>query len=333
MRFQDNRRNARILPLALTVALAACGSGGKENLTSAPVSPYGPAADYPVVIGDPFTIDGVTYTPSDTLNVDEVGYAGADAGEGVSAALRTVPLPSYAEVTSLETGRTILVRVERRGPMDTAHVIGLSPAAMEQLGANVGTPVRVRRVNPPEQERAALRRGESAPLRMDTPMSLVDVLKRKLPQTAVAPALSAESGMATAPEPQQGNDSKVAQASAAPSGPIAFNPAPSLVATAETESSTTAPASEIEPPEPSAIPTAEAPKPASVKGGYVVQAGAYSTEDRAQKVSSAIGGYVEKLRTLWRVRTGPFGTQSEAKASLAKVTGKGYSGARIYRID
>lgn len=290
MRFLDERNGQRISAIVLLLALAACGSG--EDVASAPLpqSPQGPAADYPVVIGEPFTIEGVTYTPSDALNYDEVGQAIAEADDirGVSAAHRTLPIPSYAEVTSLETGRTILVRVERRGPMDKAHVIALSPAAIAQLGAAGEVPVRVRRVNPPEPERAALRAGLSAPERMDTPASLVAVLKRKLPQVTAA------------------------------SEPVIPEP----VAAAPAEKT----------PGPAAEPAH--PAPATPDGtGYVVQAGAFSTQERADGVAAAIGGRVEKLRSLWRVRTGPFASRAEAEASLAKVTGKGYSGARIYRTE
>src|SRR3546814_14826735 len=82
--------------------------------------------DYPVKIWRPYHIGGVTYTPVDAPDYDEVGYAswygGAHKGkptangerfrpEGISAAHKTLPLPSYVEVTSLETGRTILVRI------------------------------------------------------------------------------------------------------------------------------------------------------------------------------------------------------------------------------
>src|SRR5690606_29754421 len=73
----------------------------------------------------------------------------------------------------------------RRGPMDGHALIGLSRGAIAQLSASNGTPVRVRRVNPPEDERALLRAGSPAPLRMDTPMPLVEVLKRKLPDQPV----------------------------------------------------------------------------------------------------------------------------------------------------
>src|SRR3546814_12925989 len=66
------------------------------------------------------------FRSADAPDYDEVGYAswygGAHKGkptangehfrpEGISAAHKTLPLPSYVEVTSLETGRTILVRI------------------------------------------------------------------------------------------------------------------------------------------------------------------------------------------------------------------------------
>jgi len=128
--------------------------------------PNGPAADYPVVVGAPYQAGGATFTPADTMNYDIVGYASASAGdsagEGVSAAHHTLPVPSYVEVTDLASGRTILVRITSRGPMDGANAIALSPAAMAQLGLVAGGPqvaVRVRRVNPPEAERALLRAG------------------------------------------------------------------------------------------------------------------------------------------------------------------------------
>ena len=55
------------------------GSGGARP-GDVPVEPAnGPAADYPVVVGDPFTVDGVTYTPKDSMNFDAVGFAAASA--------------------------------------------------------------------------------------------------------------------------------------------------------------------------------------------------------------------------------------------------------------
>ena len=204
--------------LSFGFAVAACGSiggiaGNNAQIERAPLADRtGPAGDYPVVIGDPFTIDGITYTPSDTLNYDEVGYVAADStgSSGITIAHRTLPLPSYVEVTSLDTGRTMLARVERRGPMVNSRLVALSGAAMAQLGATEGTPVRVRRVNPPEAQRAELRSGGEAFLRMDTPSGLLDVLKRRLPSIGSA-SLRREDG---APDGMPSNDGESGEGSA-----------------------------------------------------------------------------------------------------------------------
>lgn len=229
MRFPAEAGARRFVRLCLTIAvaagLAACGGNGEAQLASAsgqPLSAVGPEADYPVVLGEPYDIEGVTYTPVDTLNHDEVGIAVADeeGGLGISAAHRTLPLPSYAEVTSLETGRTILVRVTRRGPMAGSSVIALSQGALGQLDLAPGTPVRVRRVNPIEQERALLRSGGQAPVRIDTPMSLVEVLKRRLPGERPANLAQQEapvSAEVVEPQPQE----EVGTAPAAPASQAA----------------------------------------------------------------------------------------------------------------
>ncbi len=186
----------RFCVLGLTVMLAACGrfSGGDlpplATNADRPVvaAATGPQDDYPLVVGEPYQVDGQLYTPLDTMNFDEVGYAvlDRDGGNSVSIAHKTLPLPSYVEVTSLETGKTILARAERRGPMSNSHVAALSPGALTQLGIQSGASIRVRRTNPPESDRAKLRMGQTADSRMNTPKSLLAVLKRKLPETGSA---------------------------------------------------------------------------------------------------------------------------------------------------
>ncbi|NOW48614.1 rare lipoprotein A [Novosphingobium sp. SG751A] len=201
MRLPVERRVARLM-LAVAVSGAALGAGmpanaglkipfvsGGGKLPPAPATPdmpravSGPAADYPVVLGEPYKVGDTVFSPANAMNYDAVGYASAGGpASGVSAAHHTLPLPSYVEVTSLTNGRTILVRVERRGPMDSNHTIELSPAALAQLGASSDgqAPVRVRRVNPLENERALLRAGMNAPERMTTPKPLLAVLQRRL---------------------------------------------------------------------------------------------------------------------------------------------------------
>ncbi len=298
----------QILPLAALALLAGCSGGGSDKTNSGPlpVVTSGPGADYPVRVGDPFVIDGVTHTPVDKLNFDAVGYAvvGSEGGEGITIAHKTLPLPSYAEVTSLDSGKTILVRVERRGPMTNDRLVELSPGAAAQLGIadTMRAAIRIRRVNPPEVERAMLRGGGRAPARMDTPPSLLNVLKRKLdpalvptaPAAAATPILHATPNPRLAPSPRP---------TAAPSP----KPTPRL--------------------SPSASP---APVPA---GSFVVQVGAFSNHANAAAAAAKVSGQQRTSGALSRVVIGPFTSRAAAEAALAKARGAGYRDARIQRAD
>jgi rare lipoprotein A len=62
----------------------------------------------------------------------------------LSAAHPTLPLPSYVYVTSLDTGRTLLLRVNDRGPYVKNRVIDLSRAAARYLGYEQRGLARVR---------------------------------------------------------------------------------------------------------------------------------------------------------------------------------------------
>jgi rare lipoprotein A len=321
----------RIAPLAAVALLASCGSGGAERGLAGlpPVPGNGPAADYPMVIGEPFTIDGTNYQPADQLNYDAVGYAAIDpAGEQrISGSHKTLPVPSYVEVTSLTSGRTILVRIERRGPMTNSRLLALSPGAMAQLG--IGTEsnpaIRVRRVNPPEPERSALRAGMSAPLRMETPQSLLTVLRRRLDQqnSVTLSGPPAAGGSVHLP----GTPPPVAAPGAVPAprpGPLA-TPSPRASASPAPRPAPVA--------TPSAAPT-PAPSPVAVSpGSVVVQVAAFSNRASAQTVANRVDGSVVQSGRLYRVRIGPFANSQAAQAALVKARSAGYSDARIQRAD
>ncbi len=167
------RSSAKRLVLGLLPpALAACSGG--PNLRE--------ISDSPVKIGAPYSVRGATYVPADDPDYDAVGYAswygGAHEGKptargepfrkfSISGAHRTLPLPSYVEVTALETGRTILLRINDRGPFVAGRIIDLSEGAAEQLGVKAAgvAAVRVRRVDPREGEKQRLRQGK----RVDRP--------------------------------------------------------------------------------------------------------------------------------------------------------------------
>ncbi|HWK41828.1 MAG TPA: septal ring lytic transglycosylase RlpA family protein [Croceibacterium sp.] len=160
----------RIACLAIAaLALSACASGRN----------YRPVSDVPVRVGQPYIIRGTTYTPAADPAYDRLGYAswyGSESGNQtangerfrtgwVTAAHTTLPLPSYVEVTALDTGRRIIVRVNDRGPFSgTMRIIDLSRGAAEQLGIRQQgvAPVRVRVVEPSEEDRRRLRDGKPA---------------------------------------------------------------------------------------------------------------------------------------------------------------------------
>lgn len=152
----------------LLITLSACAGGG-----------FKPVSDTPVRIGPPYTIRGVTYKPAAAPTYDAVGYAswyGHESGNRtangerfrpgwITAAHTTLPLPTYVEVTALDTGRRIIVRVNDRGPfVQGSRIIDLSRGAAERLGvkAQGHAPVRVRRVEPSEKDRKRLREGKAA---------------------------------------------------------------------------------------------------------------------------------------------------------------------------
>jgi rare lipoprotein A len=333
--------------VVLTAALAGCGLiGGGERVASlstvpdARIAGVGPAADYPVVLGEPFTVEGELYTPADSMNYDAVGYVATDDGGGVTAAHRTLPLPSYAEVTSLESGKTILVRVERRGPMTGTSLIALSPAAVAQLGVGDGAAVRLRRVNPAEAERAELRAGRPAPDRIATPKSLVEVLRRKLPRAGAvslagtAPGQRASTVAPASPGVVMAGPAGATGSRSAVSGPRPVTayplarlgdgkgvaPRPTVVARPQPTPrvvATTAPSKLTSP-------IALAPK-----GAFVVQAGTFSSRANADRAAKSLNGFVVPSGQLFRVRTGPFATRAQADAPLAKVRAAGYSDARV----
>ncbi|MGD8407833.1 MAG: septal ring lytic transglycosylase RlpA family protein [Thiohalophilus sp.] len=69
---------------------------------------------------------------------------------GMTAAHKTLPLPTYAEVTNLNNGRKIIVRINDRGPFHPDRIIDLSYAAARKLDmTGSGTvPVMVRAIDP-----------------------------------------------------------------------------------------------------------------------------------------------------------------------------------------
>ncbi len=313
--------------------LAGCGSldskrEGGPTASPTPAAAATGVADVPVKIGDPYTIGGVTYAPADIPDYDDVGYAswyGEElAGQptangeifdpaGISAAHKTLPLPSYVEVTALDTGRTILVRVNDRGPMVGDRLIDLSRGAAEQLGLTDSVAaVRVRRTNPPAAERAQLRAGKPVPERIATPDSLLSILRSK------AKSLPVPKGMAAAKPAGALPAAPIASATGKPGGDRFIVEGPG----------TTMP---VPKPASAAKPAVDAVKPVPAAGKYIVQVGAFSSEARANAAAKSVGGTVTKAGNLWRVRVGPFASDADARGALGKAKAKGFRDAMVQR--
>jgi rare lipoprotein A (peptidoglycan hydrolase) len=138
-------------------------------------------------VGSPYIVAGRFYVPQDNPHYRADGVAswyGSDFhgrstangeifdAEAITAAHPTLPLPSYVRVTNLSNGRSLIVRVNDRGPYAGNRIVDVSKRAAYLLGFTVsGTAwVRVEYVGPAPIEgsddrvlEATLREGEPAP--------------------------------------------------------------------------------------------------------------------------------------------------------------------------
>jgi rare lipoprotein A len=177
--------------------LPTCGAMAALLLLSACAGSYRPVSDTPVRIGRPYIVRGQTFTPAADPTYDMLGYAswyGPESGnktangehfrpDWITAAHTTLPLPTYVEVTSLQTGRRIIVRINDRGPfIKGPRIIDLSRGAAAQLGIKaIGyAAVRVRVVEPPEKDRERLRHGKPAADLPPVPESILQNLRGQL---------------------------------------------------------------------------------------------------------------------------------------------------------
>jgi len=216
----------KLLPLALLLVLAACGTAPPKRAASLPKSApvSAPRAQEPGVPvlppansgrgayyqddgpGDnpppnlmqvpdadvrndpllpranrPYTVFGKTYTPipnDQPLTQRGLGtwygkkFHGQKTSSGeiydmykMTAAHTTLPIPSYARVTNVSNGKSVIVRINDRGPFHSTRVIDVSYTAALKLGllANGSTQLEVTRIMPDEIEQilAARKRGDT----------------------------------------------------------------------------------------------------------------------------------------------------------------------------
>lgn len=265
----------------------------------------------------PYTVLGKRYYVRDTAEgYDETGIASYYGKKfhgrrtsslevydmyAFSAAHKTLPLPSYARVTNLANGESVVVRVNDRGPFHAGRIIDLSYAAAVKLGVDRTGTARV--------EVVGLSPGENAHHDYDA----VATATAAAPQAAPAPA------EALPPSPMDALVKRLPEADAlavagVPASPVEAAPAPVSGG-------------------PSAAPAAVAPA-AAVSGdattGFEFQVASFGSRDNAERALATLAGAgIAGARLLdaeaggrrvWRLRVGP--VAEDAADALAARIGK-----------
>ncbi|HET7333836.1 MAG TPA: septal ring lytic transglycosylase RlpA family protein [Rhizomicrobium sp.] len=295
---------------SLAVLAAACSS------TGSPISIPKGGGYYKV--GKPYQINGTWYYPKEQPDYDETGIAswygptfyGKKTANGeifdansLSAAHRTLPMPVNVRVTNLGNGKSVVVRVNDRGPYAKGRIIDLSERAAQLLGYYRQGTARVRVTY---LGRASLN-GGPPPQDLTPPViaKAVPAAPTKKIDTAaldIVPGTPVASMVETAPLPMP--------AASAPPSPISDQE-----------------------------PTGEVDKVAVPAVTHLyVQAGAFSDYQNAARLQSRLGGKANGLNVspivrngvrLYRVRMGPFNDVNEADEALARLSGLGNNDAQI----
>ena len=146
---------------ALVAALLVAGCVSRPAQIAPPVKnvPLARPSAPPVKIGKPYQVYGITYYPADDRGYDQRGIASwygpgfhaLDTANGerydqndVTAAHKTLPMPSWVEVENLDNGRKLTVRINDRGPFVAGRIIDLSLKSAQLLGVDRAGTARVR---------------------------------------------------------------------------------------------------------------------------------------------------------------------------------------------
>ena len=269
-----------------------------------------------------------------------------------TAAHKTLPLPSFARVTNLDNGESVIVRVNDRGPFHDGRVVDLSYAAAVRLGITQrGTGnVEVRALQPGEsnlmaqkpsrrERRAAeaaaaataVASARPAPVARAAVDSDIDRLVKRLPADG-APArgqpATTQGVASTLPD--------VAVSSLPPSAPPVRSTAPAAAVVASTTPRAVAPA-----PVRTASATQAAPSLSQqVVGAVMVQVASFSSRDNANRAmgqlnaAGIVGATISDIaaggRTLFRLRV-PASDHASAAELAGRIAGLGLGSPQIVK--
>ena len=323
------------LLLALLGVLAGCAEtelavhNAKRLQTPAGEAP--PTGPYKV--GRPYEIGNVWYYPREDYSYDETGIAswygpgfhGKYTANGelydqeaMTAAHRTLPMPSLVQVTNLENGRSIRVRVNDRGPFAHGRIIDLSKRAAELLGFDRQGTAKVRvQILEIESRQLALAAGAGADSLAATTappaVPVEDVAVQELPPVGIAPTQTART--------------QTARTQTAPTRTAAVQPATRSDA--------------VPAPAPLGA-TQAAPEPVVTqvpvqRSDIYVQAGAFTQVANAVRLRARLVslGNVQIAKALvgadsfYRVRLGPMSSVEQADKTLELLLSNGFNDARV----
>lgn len=278
------------------------------------------------------------------VGYDAVVYAEVEPGAPGVAVTAPLPVGSYAEVTDLASGRTILAAV-----VATAPEVRLSATAAQALGVSARTGVRLRAVAASPADANALRQGQLASPRLDTPEAVLRPLRRQLPtQAAAAPGRRLRVPKAPrtqAPERVASADRTVMDVTPPPPTALRVEPKPARGSRrgADYPAPGSAPAdvpeTRLVPPPASPATAADVPATrlippvAATSARFVVQVTSVAQEERARNLARTLNGIVARTGEGWQVRLGPFADLPAAQAARDGAVARGYADAAIFIAD
>jgi rare lipoprotein A len=358
---------------AVSLVLTACG--GNKEYGDAPGFRNGKATHPLVKLGKPYEIGGETYYPEYDPEYVETGMAswygpgfhGKSTANGerfntgdMTAAHRTLPLPSIVKVTNVTNGKSVIVRVNDRGPFTHSRILDVSQRAAQQLDMVRSGTAKVKVEYMPEASRryvALLEEGRSP--------SNINVARDVL----IGETSFAQASQAYDTEKQKEERSWFDRINPVSSAHAEEPKAPKGgVISVQTTTTKELPPLENEPPPPATLPPPEHPVigttnvtarspfdvlpkkekiedpkmevPKAVIGRYVVQLGVFGNEANAlnlrQKFADVADIDITKLnvdgRQLYRVRLGPFADEIAAKEIEARAHSLGVPDAKIIKL-
>ena len=286
--------------------------------------------------GNPYKVNGVWHFPQKELdaNHDEIGEAtwyGHDFhnkmtanGEifdmhGFTAAHKTLPLPSVVRVTNLSNKKSIILRVNDRGPFDNKRIIDVSKKAAELLGFLDQGSAKVRvQVLPEESMRVAnMTKGSNYNPIKNTPAGNVAVSSLPAAIPPVAMDVPSSDAIEVVPPSESSNEGNFTTPT-----PAVLD---SILPNAGDMASTSQP---VETPD--VVPVASSGTTFIQAGAYRSRANAENAIKRLQKVAPAELAVMNKdSNPLYRVRVGPFPDKVSARKKLKDVVSLGHPDATI----